>query len=49
MTSDFEEPGEEDVFRKLSTDLAGKADAATIRDKMAEMRAQARRQIIDEA
>ena len=43
VTSDFEEPGEEDVFRKLSTDLAGKADAATIRDKMAEMRAQARR------
>lgn len=49
VTSDFEEPGEEDVFRKLSTDLAGKADAATIRDKMAEMRALARRQIIDEA
>ncbi len=49
VTSDFEEPGEEDVFRKLSDDLAGKADAATIRDKMAELRVTARSQIIDEA
>lgn len=49
VTSDFEEPGEEDVFRKLAEDLAGKADEATIRDKMAELRVTARAQVIDEA
>lgn len=49
VTSDFEEPGEEDVFRKLEADMAGKTDAAAIRAKMAEMRALARRQVIDEA
>ncbi len=48
VSSDFDEPGEEDVFRKISADLAGKADEATIRAKMAELRAEARRQIIDE-
>ena len=48
VTSDFEEPGEDDVFRKLSGDLAGKADEATIRAKMAELRAEARRQVAGE-
>lgn len=49
VTSDFEEPGEDDVFRKLSADLHGKADEATIRAKMAELRNEARRQVADEA
>ena len=48
VTSDFEEPGEEDVFRKVAADLDGKADEATIRAKMAELTTEARRQILDE-
>lgn len=48
VTSDFDEPGDEDVFRKLSADLDGKADEQTIRDKMAELRIVAREQIIGE-
>lgn len=48
VTSDFEEPGEDDVFRKLADDLSGKADEAAIRAKMAELRAEARRQVAEE-
>jgi hypothetical protein len=40
VKSDFEEAGDEDVFRKLSGDLGDLADAATIRAKMAEAKAQ---------
>ena len=35
VSSDFDEPGEEDVFRKISADLDGRADEATIRARMA--------------
>lgn len=49
VTSDFEEPGDEDVFRKVAGDLNGKVDDATIRAKMQELRAEARRQIAQEA
>lgn len=49
VTSDFEEPGEDDVLRKLVADLAGKADESTIRAKMAELRAAAREQVAEEA
>ncbi|AUH34073.1 DUF1476 domain-containing protein [Paracoccus tegillarcae] len=49
VTSDFEEPGDEDVYRKLAGDLEGKAAEATIRAKMEEMMIEAKRQIIDEA
>ena len=48
VTSDFEEPGEDDVFRKLSEDLAGRADEATIRAKMVQLREEARRQVASE-
>lgn len=48
LTSDFEEPGDEDVYRKLAEDLAGKADEAAIRAKMVELRAVARSQIVEE-
>lgn len=48
VSSDFEEPGEDDVFRKLAADLDGKADEATIRAKMAELRDEARRQVAEE-
>ncbi len=48
VTSDFEEPGDEDVFRKIAADLDGKADEAAIRAKMAELVGVARQQLIDE-
>ena len=48
VTSDFEEPGEEDVYKKVATDLEGKADEPTIRAKMAELMVEARRQVVEE-
>lgn len=48
VTSDFEEPGDEDVFRKIAADLDGKADEAAIRAKMAELLGIARQQLMDE-
>ncbi|RJL01929.1 DUF1476 domain-containing protein [Paracoccus aestuarii] len=48
VTADFDEPGEEDVFRKVEADLQGRADAATIRAQMARLMDEARRQIIEE-
>ncbi|WP_304617379.1 DUF1476 domain-containing protein [Paracoccus sp. (in: a-proteobacteria)] len=49
VSADFDEPGEEDVFRKVEADLTGHADAATIRAKMAELMDEARRQVIEES
>jgi len=49
VKSDFEEAGHEDVYRKVSGDLEGKADEATIRAKMAECSAEAKAQIMSEA
>ena len=49
VSSDFDEPGDEDVYRKLAADLEGKADEATIRAKMAELVDVARQQLIDES
>lgn len=48
VSSDFAEPGEEDVFRKVEADLTGVADAETIRAQMARLMDEARRQVIDE-
>ncbi|MBC7154727.1 MAG: DUF1476 domain-containing protein [Rhodobacteraceae bacterium] len=48
VKSDFEEAGDEDVYRKVSADLAGRADEATIRAKMAELVAVAKAQLLDE-
>jgi hypothetical protein len=45
IKSDFEEAGHEDVVRKVSGDLEGKADDATIRAKMAECVTQATAEI----
>jgi hypothetical protein len=42
IRADFEEAGHEDVFRKVAADLAGLADEATIRAKMAEFLAEAK-------
>lgn len=49
VTSDFEEPGDEDVFRKIAADLQGKVDEAGIRAKMSELVGVARQQLRDEA
>ena len=48
VKSDFEEAGHEDVYRKVSNDLDGKADEATIRAKMAICLAQAKSQLMGE-
>lgn len=49
VSSDFEEPGEEDVFRKLTSDIGDQVDEGTLRAKMAEMRMIARQQILEES
>ena len=49
VRSDFEEAGEEDVYRKVAGDLGDKADEATIRAKMAELTITAKAQLMDEA
>jgi hypothetical protein len=48
VKSDFEEAGHEDVYRKVSGDLGGKADEATIRAKMEETMVEAKAQLMDE-
>ena len=48
VRADFEEAGDEDVYRKLAGDLGDKADEATIRAKMAEMLATAKDQLMTE-
>ncbi len=48
IASDFAEAGDEDVFRKVAADLGDQTDAATLRDKMAELMAEAKRQIMTE-
>ncbi len=49
IKSDFEEAGDEDVYRKVSGDLGDKADEATIRGKMTALMAEAKHQIMTEA
>lgn len=49
VKSDFEEPGHEDVVRKLLADLAGKASESDIRAKLAEMRITAKEQLMGDA
>ncbi len=48
IKSDFEEAGDEDVYRKVSGDLGDKADEATIRAKMIELMAVAKAQLMEE-
>lgn len=48
IAADFKEAGEEDVFQKLSVDLGALSDERTIRSKMADLMAEARRQIMAE-
>jgi hypothetical protein len=49
VTSDYSEPGEEDVFRKVAGDLEGRVDPASVRAKMAELKAIALKQVVDGA
>ncbi|QFT60144.1 hypothetical protein FIU94_15040 [Sulfitobacter sp. THAF37] len=48
IKSDFEEAGDEDVFRKVSGDLDHRADEATIRAKMSSLMTEAKAQILSE-
>jgi hypothetical protein len=48
IRSDFEEAGDEDVYRKVAGDLGDKATEATIREKMAELMATAKSQLMTE-
>jgi len=48
IAADFEEAGDEDVYRKLSGDLGDKADEATIRAKMVEMLSEAKAQLAED-
>lgn len=46
VKSDFEEAGDEDVYRKVAGDLGGKADEATIRAQMSALKDEAKAQIM---
>ena len=48
VKADFEEAGDEDVYRKVAGDLGDKADESTIRAKMTELMAEAKAQLMDE-
>lgn len=48
VAADFEEAGSDDVVRKVAADLAGHADEAQIRAKLAEMLALAKTQLMSE-
>ena len=48
VKSDFEEAGDEDVYRKVSGDLGDKASEATIRAKMIELMVVSKAQLMDE-
>lgn len=49
IKSDFEEAGDEDVYRKVSGDLGARADETTIRTKMVELMAEAKAQLMQES
>ena len=48
IKSDFQESGEEDVFRKIKADLGGRADDAAIRHQMRALMAEAKAQVMNE-
>ena len=49
IKADFEEAGDEDVYRKVSGDLGDKADEATIRAQMAALMVEAKRQLMEQS
>ena len=48
IKADFEEAGDEDVYRKVAGDLGEAADEATIRARMHELMAEAKEQLMNE-
>ena len=48
VKADFEEAGDEDVFRKVNGDLGGKVSEADIRSKMSELMETAKEQVASE-
>ncbi len=48
IKADFEEAGDEDVYRKVAGDLGDLADEATIRSKMTSFMVEAKSQIMNE-
>jgi hypothetical protein len=48
VKADFEEAGDEDVYRKVAGDLGDKADETTIRTKMIQLMAEAKAQLMKE-
>ena len=48
VKADLQETGDEDVYRKVATDLGGLAHEATIRAKMSDLRAVAKDQLMTE-
>jgi hypothetical protein len=49
VRADFEEAGHEDVVRKVAHDLGDRSNPEAIRAKMAELLAEARSQLMEEA
>ncbi|PIE15745.1 MAG: aldolase [Rhodobacterales bacterium] len=49
VISDLDEPGHEDVVRKVAADLGDKSSADEIRSKMNELRREAKKQVMKEA
>jgi hypothetical protein len=48
IKADFQERGDEDVFRKIKADLGGRADDAAIRGQMQSLMAEAKAQLMRE-
>ena len=48
VKADFEEAGDEDVYRKVSSDLGDLATESEIREKMAQLLVEAKAQILTE-
>lgn len=48
VQADMEEPGEEDVYRKVAGDLGDLADETTIRTQMSALMVRAKAQLMDE-
>ena len=48
IKADFEEAGDEDVYRKVAGDLGDKADEATIRSQMVKLMVVAKAQMLEE-
>ena len=49
VKSDFQEAGDEDVYRKVAGDLGDRASEPEIRAKMAELMVEAKKQILSES